>query len=252
MKSYLITCFLFTALLSHGANGQSIDKSALTKNAMTVNELINIIDSYRGLGSKGFSFDITNVSYKANREPRQNKLRVDVKQNDSIIKFLSPARQQGRVLLKQQNNMWLYIPGTRNVIRISPAQRLLGEASNADVTGSNFSSDYTGEIIEGTNSDIQVLLTAKENNTSYHKVKFWLQNKAPYQPIKSEYFSRSGKRLKIAQYKAFKMVDGALKVHKMLLSDPLIEGSYTWMLFDNYHLNELPSALFNKEAITNL
>ena len=252
MKSFLITCFLFTVSLSHSAMSQPKDTSTQTKDSMTVTELINIIDSYRGFGSQGFSFDVTNVSYKANREPRQNKLRVDVKQNDSIIKFLSPARQQGRVLLKQQNNMWLYIPGTRNVIRISPAQRLLGEASNADVTGSNFSSDYTGEIIEGTNSDIQVLLTAKENNTSYHKVKFWLQNKAPYQPIKSEYFSRSGKRLKIAQYKEFKEVNGVVKVHKMLLSDPLMAGSDTWMLFDNYHLNELPSALFNKEAITNL
>lgn len=227
---------------------------SLAKSTKTVPELLEIIDSYRGLGKEGFSFNITNVSYKANREPRKNTLVVDVKKDDSIITFMSPARQKGRVLLKQKNNMWLYIPGTRNVIRISPAQRLLGEASNADVTGSNFSNDYDGELVKehSNENQIQLILIAKDHVSSYHKVKFWLQDKAPYQPIKSEYFSRSGKRLKIAQYKEFKIFDGELKIHKMLLSDPLIEGSYTWMLFDNYHRNTLPDALFNKEAIINL
>jgi len=149
--------------------------------------------------------------------------------------------------------MWLYIPGTRKVIRISPAQRLLGETSNADVTGSNFSKDYTGEIIPQDNPEqIQLVLLAKENKLSYQKVIFWLQNHPPFKPIKSEYYARSGKLLKTAQYKAFKEFNGELKVHKMLLSDPLIEGSYTWMLFDNYRSSELPDALFNKEAIVNL
>ena len=81
---------------------------------------------------------------------------------------------------------------------------------------------------------------------------FWLQNQTPFKPIKSEYYARSGKLLKTAQYKAFKEFNGELKVHKMLLSDPLISGSYTWMLFDNYRSSELPDALFNKEAIVSL
>ena len=110
-------------------------------------ELVEIIDSYRGLSNAGFSFDITNVSYKAARDSRTNKLSVDVKAANSLVRFQSPARQQGRVLLKQDNDMWLYIPGTRKVIRISPAQRLLGETSNADVTGSNFSRDYNANIV---------------------------------------------------------------------------------------------------------
>ena len=38
----------------------------------------------------------------------------------------------------------------------------------------------------------------------------------------------------------------------MLLTDPLIEGSYTWMLFDNYRATDLPDARFSKEAIVNL
>ena len=248
------TIFLMLFMQAFIANSGQISDKSLINETITAAQLLGIIDSYRGLNTNGFSFDITNISYKENRDSRTNKLSVDVKQDNSLVKFQSPARQHGRILLKKHSDMWLYIPGTRKVIRISPAQRLLGETSNADVTGSNFSRDYSGEIMPKTDNveHIKLVLNAKKNNMSYQKVIFWLQKQAPYKPIKSEYYARSGKLLKTAQYKAFKEFDGELKIHKMLLSDPIIKGSYTWMLFDNYRSSELPDALFNKEAIVSL
>jgi len=248
-----IALFFILSATAYNAHSEQVNDEISSVESNSASQLMRIIDSYRGLNSDGFSFDITNVSYKENRDSRTNQLSVDVKQDNSLVKFQSPARQQGRILLKKNSDMWLYIPGTRKVIRISPAQRLLGETSNADVTGSNFSRDYSGIIIPQDNPEhIQLVLSAKENNMSYQKVIFWLQNQAPFKPIKSEYYARSGKLLKTAQYKAFKEFNGELKVHKMLLSDPLISGSYTWMLFDNYRSSELPDALFNKEAIVSL
>jgi len=224
--------------------------------ALSAERLVAKIDAFRGLNSAGFSFDITNVSYKAGRDTRTNQLSVDVKAVKSLVTFESPARQKGRILLKQNNDMWLYIPGTRKVIRISPAQRLLGETSNGDVTGSHLVKDYDAKLtsgqIEKDKGQLQLTLTAKSASVSYQKVVFWLEDKAPYKPLRSEYFARSGKLLKTADYKAFKTFDGELKIHKMLLTDPIIKGSYTWMLFDNYRASELPDARFSKEAIVNL
>jgi hypothetical protein len=224
--------------------------------SITAELLVEKIDAFRGLDNAGFSFDITNVSYKAGRDARTNQLSVDVKAVKSLVTFESPARQKGRVLLKQDNDMWLYIPGTRKVIRISPAQRLLGETSNGDVTGSNLALDYdatlSSEESDQPQGHIKLILTAKNKTVSYQKVVFWLEEKAPYKPIRSEYYARSGKLLKTADYKAFKDFNGELKIHKMLLTDPLIEGSYTWMLFDNYRATDLPDARFSKEAIVNL
>ncbi len=249
---YVIIFFFF---LNISASVQAQEKAQEdVVPAFTAIELVNVIDNYRGLGETGFSFDITNISYRDGRDSRTNQLSVDVKAQKSIVKFQSPARQKGRVLLKQDKDMWLYIPGTRNVIRISPAQRLLGETSNADVTGSNLKTDYNARISahDVESAQIKLILEAKAGNTSYHKIIYWLSDTAPYKPIKSEYYARSGKLLKIAEYKEFKTFDGELKIHKMLLSDPLISGSYTWMKFDNYRANQLPQAAFSKEAIVNL
>jgi hypothetical protein len=224
--------------------------------SVTAELLVAKIDAFRGLNSAGFSFDITNVSYKAGRDTRTNQLSVDVKDVKSLVTFESPARQKGRILLKQDNDMWLYIPGTRKVIRISPAQRLLGETSNGDVTGSNLAQDYTAKLTTNQaaldKGQWELTLTAKNKTVSYQKVIFWLETEAPYKPVRSEYYARSGKLLKTADYKSFKAFNGELKIHKMLLTDPIIEGSYTWMLFDNYRASDLPDARFNKEAIVNL
>lgn len=223
---------------------------------ITAESLVNTIDQYRGFAGQGFSFDITNVSYRENRDPRTNQLSVDVQGEKSLVKFQSPARQRGRVLLKQESDMWLYIPGTRKVIRISPAQRLLGETSNGDVAGTNFADDYTAQITttdeDKGSSLIRLELNANSRKLSYNKVEFWLSDDDLHKPLRSKYYARSGKLLKVAHYKAFKEYDGKLMIHKMLLVDPLVQGSNTWMKFDNYRPTQLPLAMFSKEAIVNL
>lgn len=224
--------------------------------AATAATLVEKIDGYRGLGSAGFSFEITNISYKNHEKNHANKLSVAVQNDNSLVKFESPARQRGRILLKKDDDMWLYVPGTRKVIRISPAQRLLGETSNGDVVGSNYSGDYQAKIIttdeDRQNGQIRLELIANKARLSYQKVIFWVTDDDLNKPLRSEYYARSGKLLKQAHYKAFKDFDGRLMIHKMLLVDPLIKGSSTWMLFDNYRPSQLPMAMFNKEAIVNL
>lgn len=248
VQALALTTTLFTSAF--------VQADTVPNTQLTAAMLVEKIDAFRGLNEAGFSFDITNVSYKTGREARTNQLSVDVKALKSLVTFDSPARQKGRVLLKQDNDMWLYIPGTRKVIRISPAQRLLGETSNGDVTGSNLAQDYDATLSSGqnelNNGQIAVTLIAKNKSVSYQKVIFWLEDKAPYKPVRSEYFASSGKLLKTADYKAFKEFNGELKIHKMLLTDPIIDGSYTWMLFDNYRASDLPDARFSKEAIVNL
>ncbi|MFA0790797.1 outer membrane lipoprotein-sorting protein [Microbulbifer echini] len=223
---------------------------------VTAESLVNQLDEVRGYKDQGFAFNITNVSYKKDKEPRTNTLSVKVYNDKSLIHFESPAREKGRAMLKEDSNMWLYIPGTRRVIRIAPSQRLIGETSNGDVVGTNFSSDYSAKIVGEEALEGQeywmLALTSVTSGVAYAKVKVWMAKAEGHQPLKSEFYSRSGRLLKTAFYKEYKRYDGKLKLHKLLLVDALMQDNYTWMKFDGYRLEQLDQAIFQKASLGKL
>ena len=229
------------------------DKDKASVKIPDAQQLLEFIDSLRGYKDQSFTFELSNISFKNNKQKNRNKLAVKVLNDASLIEFTAPARSKGRKILKQAQNMWIRFPGTRNVLRISPAQRLLGEASNGDVTGTNFSLDYTATY-EGTEmlDDKPVFklnLTAKHDKTTYKHVVFFLDSKS-HLPLRSNFYARSGKLAKQAYYTKFKEFDGDLKLHRMKLVNPIIEGSYTWMMFDNYQKQDLNAAIFHKDALS--
>ena len=227
----------------------TVDKAALPE----ADKLLEILDSVRGYKDESFSFELSNVSYKQGKLKQRNRLAVQVLDQNSLVEYLTPARQKGRKILKQGPNMWLHLPGTRNVLRVTPSQRLLGEASNGDVTGTTFTEDYRVNLVSISRLQeqevIRLELLAKHRETAYQKVVFYL-NFDTYLPIQSDFYSRSDRLLKQAEYKEFKEFNGELKIHKMLLLDPLKAGSFTWMMFEHYQReNILPSA-FHKDVLS--
>ncbi|WP_144392899.1 outer membrane lipoprotein-sorting protein [Pleionea sediminis] len=214
---------------------------------------LEILDSVRGYQDSGFKFDIVNVSVEPDGDKKQNQLRVKVLNDKSLVEFISPERVKGRALLKEGKDMWLHIPNTRRVIRVAPAQRLLGQTSNADVVGVSYSKNYKVEQVDvNENSSITVNLVAEDKSAIYHKIVFVLAAETPHLPVQSEHYSRSGKLIKVAHYKEYKKFDGQQKLHKLLLVDPIREGYHTWMLFDNYQKQTLSVQQFAKDELSRL
>ena len=213
---------------------------------------LNYIDSLRGYGEQGFSFNLTNVSYRQQKKQTLNQLTVKVLNDQSLVEYLSPKRQMGRKILKQGSNMWMHIPGTRNILRITPAQRLIGQASNGDVTGTTFSNDYDVVAINQTelqgNKVFKLELAAKRVDSAYQQIVFYI-NAENDLPISSEFYSRTKRLLKRAEYREFKQYGEQLKIHKMLLSDPINKGNFTWMKFEHYRKHEINPVIFHKDSL---
>ena len=221
----------------------------------TAKELVEKADNFRGFLRQSFSFRLILVSHQQKKKTRKNKLEVKVKNGKSLVSFLAPARDKGKAILSEGRNMWFHIPKTRRVIRISPAQRLLGQASNGDVAGANFSDDYTPtllgeETVENTPC-YKLLLKAIDRKVAYDKIEYWVDKKSG-KPVKSKHYAASGKLLKEALYKTYKKFNGKEKLEKLLLVDPLFKGKYTWMIYSEYEPKTIPDTLFRKENLNRL
>ena len=74
---------------------------------------------------------------------RREALQVSQKGTDrTYVEFMSP-REKGRHLLMLGDDMWIYLPDTSRPIRITPLERLSGDASNGDVARTNYAVDYS-------------------------------------------------------------------------------------------------------------
>ena len=245
----VLTLFMVLSFSSLASSGSLLTQAQ-------VDELLVTLDGYRGYRDQGFTFSITNISYKKDKDPKKNELSVKVLGEQSLVRFDAPARDKGRAMLKEGKNMWLSIPGTRRVIRIAPSQRLIGETSNSDVVGTNFSENYRAtlqgeERIEDVNYWV-LNLSSKDSGLAYDHIKVWLAQTKERRPLKSEFYTRSNKLLKTAYYKDFKQFGDEVKVHKLLLVDGLMKDNYTWMKFDDYRVRALNETEFQKSALTNL
>ena len=64
----------------------------------------------------------------------------------NLVRYSDPPRDAGKLVLMDGPAMWFYDPASKASIRISPQQRLIGQASNGDVMTVNLARDYTAKL----------------------------------------------------------------------------------------------------------
>src|SRR6516225_10486196 len=76
------------------------------------------------------------------------------RQFNNLVRYAEPPRDAGKIVLYRGNNLWFYDPASKASIRISPQQRLIGQASEGDVLTVNLARDYSAKLAgEGTQQD---------------------------------------------------------------------------------------------------
>jgi outer membrane lipoprotein-sorting protein len=193
-----------------------------------------------------FSLDLELINYRKT-EAETWRLRVHGQGKDkSLVEFLSPATEKGKYLLMLRDGMWAYVPDANKPIRISPLQRLMGEASNGDVARTNYSADYVvGSIaeVEEDGKPARVLdLKAKDSDLSYSRVRLWVSPDDI--PLRAEYYVGSGKLLKRLFFRELGMLYGSRMVTKVEIIDVVRPDRRTVMSYSNLDARPLPEKMF--------
>ncbi len=172
----------------------------------------------------------------------------------TLVKFLD-ADVKGQYLLMVDNDMWIYIPNTRKPIRITPLQRLIGNASNGDVARTRYAVDYRAtlerkEVVDGTPCYV-LELNAKTDGATYNRIEYWVAED-DYRPKKAEIYLSSGKHYKSITFDKFSEYQGRLLLTQMTITDRLRSGHTTIMKYESYGPRELPEKYFNKDYLEKL
>lgn len=210
------------------------------------------VDQFRA-PLESFSIDVELTASTPHDKAETSKFRVYGKGSDrSVVEFMAPATEKGKLLLMLRDGMWFYMPTASRPIRISPLQRLMGQASNGDVARTSFTVDYVAKsVTEGEVDGRKAFvldLAAKDSDIAYSRVQLWV-DRASYEPLRADFYVVSGKLIKRAVYRDFGILAGRHVVTGIVIDDLLRPGYRTVMRYSNLARRENADRMFNKDAL---
>ena len=175
----------------------------------------------------------------------------------SLVRFVEPARDAGKLMLKNGKDLWFFDPGTKSSVRISPQQRLMGEASNGDVITVSFARDYKaaygGEesITDGerkVRKSHKLLLTAATDDATYASIELWVDAENR-RPIKARFLADSGRLLKTAYYRRFQAQLGTERPTETVIIDGLNPQQVTLVRLSEFAARNIPTTWFQRDYL---
>jgi len=208
--------------------------------------LLKRSDTYRN-GWPSYTLRVKITNYEAGKSDEEHFYEVSQKGTDkTYVEFMSP-REKGRHLLMLGDDMWIYLPDTSRPVRITPLERLSGDASNGDVARTNYAVDYSATYVRdeklGTENCYVLNLTAKRKGATYQRIVYWVRIEDA-RPIRAEFYLTSGKHIKSATFDEYKESGGRLLLRKLTLYDEIRHNSHSVLEYSNAAPRDLPDKLF--------
>jgi len=230
--------------------------------APSAQELLAQSDAVRNPG-KPFSLTTSLVEYRNSKQVDSNTLTVyskaDTKSGQfrSLIRFVAPARDANKLMLKNGNDLWFFDPSSKASIRLSPQQRLLGQAANGDVVTVNLALDYKAElageedVLDGDRQKrhaYKLALAASTPDVTYHHIEMWLDS-SNSRPVKARFFTESGQLLKTAYYRRYQSQLGVERPTETVIIDGLDPNWVTVMRFGDYAFRDVPEVWLQRDYL---
>jgi len=222
--------------------------------AITASEILDKVDRNMVASSMKFSAELKiSISGSVRTKEFKGYTRGEDK---AYMEFTSPSRDKGTRFLKLADEFWMYLPN------VGKATKIAGHALRQSLMGSDFSYEdavsneelaesydavLEGEEKIGDKNCYVLKLSLKEGaEGSYYTQKLWV-DKQSFIPIKSEYFSRSGRLMKDVQILEFKRVSGRNYPTRIRMENKLRKNTWSEFVITDIQLGvAIPSNVFTK------
>lgn len=226
----------------------------LSAYAQDVTALLKAADRYR-MGADNLQVETQINVFNADGSPDKERRYTVFAQakHQSLVLMQSPA-EKGQKVLMLGDDFWLLMPSSQRPMRITPMQKLLGDASTGDVATMSWADDYTGTVVgeepcsnetAGAASQTcqHLSLTASRKGVTYQRIELWM-GKARHEPIRADLYVQSDKLAKQARFVMDK--PGApTMVDEMVLQDKLSNHKETRVRYLNRKERVVPPTWLN-------
>lgn len=169
----------------------------------------------------------------------------------SLVLMRSPA-EQGQKVLMLGDDFWLLMPSSQRPLRITPTQKLLGDASTGDIATLSWADDYLGSWVGEEpcetpagipQSCVHLSLHAQHKGVSYQRIELWL-GKSRNEPIRADLYVQSDKLAKQARF-VLDRPQAPTRIDEMLLTDHLGGQKTTRVRYLSRQARSIPESWLN-------
>lgn len=222
---------------------------ALTVAAQPTPEALALVRRYDAVMSPPFFEAQTQmVAHREDGTTRTYKMKTMKAGKDKLrAQFLEPASAKGQEMLRNGENLWLWMPNLKRAVRVASRDSFMGgDFNNADVLRVNYEADYDATVDKSDAAADILVLKAKSQSASYDAIKLWMtRDKAP-QPLKAEFYAASGKILRRAEFSDVKDFGGGLvRPSRIKMTNEISSGRWSEMSWEAITVKEdLPAQRF--------
>lgn len=221
--------------------------AALQAQAQDVPALLKAADRFR-TSADNMQVDtqiaVFNKDGSADKERRYTVFAQAKRQ--SLVLMQSPA-EKGQKMLMLADDYWMLLPGSQRPVRITPMQKLLGDASVGDIATLSWAEDYTGTVAGeercGEQACVHLSLSANRKGVTYQRIELWV-GKVKHEPLKADLFVQSDKLAKQARFVMDKPT-APTAVTEMVLLDQLSNHKETRVRYLARKERVVPEAWLN-------
>jgi outer membrane lipoprotein-sorting protein len=233
--------------------------------AQTAAEIVAATDGVRN-PHQPFRSTIRFTEYISGHERDHDSMIVFAKEDPAtgqfrnLVQYSEPARDAGKRVLLDGGALWFYDPSSKTSVRISPQQRLIGQAAVGDVLTVNLKVDYNASVVSTeTIPDAEhaqrqcwhLELKAANDRAVYNRIEYWVEQNTFY-PIKGKLYSDSGRLLKIVYFRSFGQRLGAVRPSEEVIIDAVDTALATIATFSDDAFQNVPDVWFQRDYLPRL
>ena len=226
-------CIGYAMLVIMLAASAGVAETAKEGDLPSADELLAAIDQNLQFDTRKATTVMQVIDARRTREFRM--LAYGRGQDEAAVEYLAPVRDRGTKMLKQGDNLWLYMPRAERVQRISGhmlRQGMMGsDVSYEDMMeGAEFAEMYDA-VVKGS-EEVEdrpcwrMEAAARDDSVTYPKRIIWV-DKELMVPVRQELYALSGMLLKTWTMTEIEQIDGRNVPTRMEIADQWRKGSKT-------------------------
>jgi outer membrane lipoprotein-sorting protein len=153
-----------------------------------------------------------------------------------LVRYTSPPKERGTAYLRNAGSTWLFLPSAEKVVRVGAKQNFGGgDFSNGDIFRLSLTKDYiptlAGEETVDGQATWKLELKAKDRSVAYDRIVYWVRTDGTFFPVRADYYTLSGRRLKWLTMGAVAKIGGRTRPTELTMESALETGARTVMRF---------------------